>query len=219
MKYSIKICGVRDAETARVAADAGADKLGVVLFAKSPRAVAPAEAPALFASLRAAAPGLALVALAVDPDDALIEIAAGADEIQLHGRETPERVAEIAARSGRPVWKAIGLGAPGDLDAARGFTAAAGLYFDARPSAADARPGGLGRRFDPKLLTGVDDARPWVLSGGLDPENVADAVADVSSLPGFAGVDVSSGVERAPGVKDAARVRDFIQAARSAFGE
>ncbi len=218
MKYSIKICGVRDAETARVAADAGADRLGVVLFAKSPRAVAPAEAPALFATLRAAAPGLALVALVVDPDDALIEIAAGADEIQLHGSETPERVAEIAARTGRPVWKAIGLGAPGDLDAARDF-AAAGLYFDARPSAADARPGGLGRRFDPKLLTGVDGARPWVLSGGLDPENVADAIAEVRSLPGFAGVDVSSGVESAPGVKDAARVRNFIQAARSAFGE
>jgi len=221
MAFSIKICGVRDADAALAAAAAGADRVGLVFFAASPRALTPAAATALSADIARRAPGLIRVGLMVDPEDALIDaVAPYLDDVQLHGAETPERVAEIAARTGKPVWKALGVRTASDVSAASDYEgAAAGLYFDAKPPAGADRPGGLGAAFDWSLLSRVDGTLPWLLSGGLRPETVGDAIGAVRDCPGFAGVDVSSGVESAPGVKDLERVRAFIDAARAACGE
>lgn len=221
MGFTIKICGVRDAETARVAVEAGADRLGLVFFEKSPRHLAFEGAGAVVADIRRFAPDVRVVGLMVDPpdDEAQAAVGAGVDELQLHGRETPDRLGEIRRLTERPVWKALGVSSPADAARAGDYASvAAGVFFDAKPAAADDRPGGLGRRFDLAALEGYDGAAPWVLSGGLDPDNVAGAVAAARAIPGFAGVDVSSGVESAPGVKDHARIREFVRAARAAMG-
>ena len=222
MSHSVKICGVRDADAAEVAADAGADRLGVVFVPTSPRATPIAAAAGVISEIRIVAGSARIVGLFVDPDDPLLSaaIASGVDEIQLHGRETPVRCAEIRERYARPVWKALGVADASDVRASAAYTGAIdGLYFDALPPEDAENPGGNGLRFDPIILQGFDGFAPFMLAGGLDPENVAEAISETRGVPGFSGVDVSSGVESAPGVKDPALIRAFVTAARTAYGE
>ena len=215
MANLIKICGLSTAETLDAAVSAGADMVGFVFFERSPRHVDDATARAL---ARRVPSHVRKVALTVDADDArlaLIEAALQPDLFQLHGSETPERVAAIALRYGRPVMKAIAIATRDDLAQASAYAAVADrLLFDAKPPPTSGRPGGNGLAFDWSILSGASFVRPWMLSGGLDPRNVGAAIA----ATGARGVDVSSGVESAPGRKDVVLVRDFIGAARAAFG-
>jgi phosphoribosylanthranilate isomerase len=213
MSLIIKICGLKTPETLEAAIAAGADWVGFVFFAKSPRHVSLDEAKALGQIVGSRAKK---VALSVDADDvalADIEKALTPDFHQLHGHESPERVAAIRAKFGRPVIKAIGIADAADFEAARTYeTAADWLLLDAKPPKNAELPGGNGLPFDWHLLSGLDLQKPFMVSGGLDPSNVGTAIA--ISHP--AGVDVSSGVETAPGVKDPAKIRAFIEAARRA---
>ena len=213
MSLIIKICGLKTPETLEAAIAAGADWVGFVFFAKSPRNVLLDEAKVLGQIVGSRAKK---VALSVDADDAAladIEKALTPDLHQLHGHEAPERVAAIRARFGRPVIKAVGIAEAADLETARAYeTAADWLLLDAKPPKNAALPGGNGLSFDWQLLAGLDLEKPFMVSGGLDPSNVGEAIA--ISHP--AGVDVSSGVEAAPGIKDPAKIRAFIEAARRA---
>ncbi|MFG1359863.1 phosphoribosylanthranilate isomerase [Xanthobacter pseudotagetidis] len=213
MGIEIKICGLKTASTLEAALEAGADLVGFVHFPKSPRHLTVAELPALSARVR----GRALkVALTVDADDATLAALVAAldpDILQLHGKESPERVSAIRARFGRPVMKALPIARREDLSAIPAYAAVADrLLFDAKPAPDDALPGGNGRPFDWRLLAGLDVSRPAMLSGGLDADNVAEAL----SLARVDGVDVSSGVEDAPGVKSPDKIFAFIAAARRA---
>lgn len=207
----VKICGINSPEAAR--ATAGADFIGFVFYEPSPRYVTPERAAELAAELP---PGIKKVGLFVDPTDAEIAAALDAvalDMLQLHGSETPERIAAIKARFKLPVMKAVKLAAREDLGAARDMeTLADRILFDAKPPAGvtGALPGGNARAFDWMLLKGYSALVPWMLSGGLTPENVADAVA----TSGARGVDVSSGVEDKRGHKDPELIRRFIAAAK-----
>ncbi|HLF58258.1 MAG TPA: phosphoribosylanthranilate isomerase [Alphaproteobacteria bacterium] len=213
MTIEVKICGINSPAAARAAAEAGADLIGFVFYPPSPRFVSPDEA----ARIAAVVPlRVKKVGLFVDADD---ETIAGTlskvslDMLQLHGNESPERTAEIKSRFGLPVIKAVKLAQAADLAQARSYAAAADrLLFDAKPPAAMAQalPGGNALAFDWELLRGFSSARPWMLSGGLTPENVHQAL-DIS---GATAVDVSSGVEDRPGHKDPARIARFIAAAR-----
>jgi phosphoribosylanthranilate isomerase len=207
----VKICGVRTPAIIETAAAEGADFVGLVLFPKSPRHVEVEEARVLAAIARGK---IGTVAVLVDPDDVLIDAVAARvrpDLLQLHGGETPERVAAIKARSGLKVLKAIGMRDQADTAKAEAFGNIADLIlFDAKPAADADVPGGAGRSFDWTLLRGVK--APFALSGGLNPDNVGEAIA----LTGATLVDVSSGVESAPGDKDANLVRRFIHAAKEA---
>lgn len=213
MSAAVKICGLTRPEDLTSAARAGARYGGLVFYARSPRNLAPAQAAAL--AMQAPA-GLARVGLFVDPDDAALDAVLDRvplDIVQLHGRETPARVAAIKARTGLPVMKAVGVATPADLDALwdHGLVADM-LLIDAKPAADAALPGGNGLAFDWRLLVGRRFLKPWMLAGGLTPDNVAEAVR----LTGARAVDVSSGVESAPGVKDAARIAAFVAAAGAA---
>jgi phosphoribosylanthranilate isomerase len=194
------------------ALDAGADDVGLVFFPPSPRNVALDAAAAL---ARQAAGRARVVALTVDADDALLaEIVAAIQPglLQLHGSETPARAAEIRRRHGIAVMKAIKVATAADAADALAFAEAADLVlFDARPPKGADRPGGHGAVFDWTALDGVKDKVRYMLSGGLTPENVGAAVR----ATGAAAVDVSSGVESAPGVKDPARIRAFVAAVRA----
>lgn len=207
----VKICGLTEAAHVAAAVDAGARFLGFVFFPKSPRAVTPEQAAALAAEVPV---GVARVGLFVDPDDALLDRVLSAvplDVIQLHGHETPDRVAEVKVRFGLPVMKAVGLSGPEDLAQLIDYGVVADmLLVDAKPPKDAVVPGGNGLAFDWRLLSGRRWLRPWMLAGGLTPENVAEAVR----LTGAPVVDVSSGVESAPGVKDVARIRSFVAAAK-----
>lgn len=208
----VKICGVRDAATLEAAAAAGAAYAGFVFFARSPRHLAWDEAAALAA---AAPPGLCKVGLTVDPDDATLDRLAALplDMVQLHGAEPPERVREIRVRTGLPVMKAVGVAGPEDLDRLDLYeTVADQILCDAKPAPGAALPGGTGLAFDWRLIASRRWRRPWMLAGGLTPETVADA----ARRTGARQVDVSSGVERAPGEKDPARIVAFVEAARAA---
>ena len=208
----IKICGINSPDALDAALAAHADFIGLVFFAKSPRHLDPAQAAALAAR---AAGRVTVVGLMVDPTpDYLAQVLStvALDVIQMHGRETPEQVAATAARHGVPVWKALGVKARADLAAADRFAgAAARVLFDAKPPEGADLPGGNGLRIDWAVLKGVRPALPWMLAGGLDPDNVAEAIA----ITGAPAVDVSSGVESAPGVKDPARIHAFCQAVRA----
>jgi phosphoribosylanthranilate isomerase len=211
----VKICGINEPRAMDAALDAGADLVGLVFFAASPRAVSLSNA----AKLAARARGRALVvALTVDADDTLLSrivTEVSPDILQLHGAETPARVAEIRKRFTRPLMKAIAVAEAADLLAVATYTAVADrLLFDARPPKDATRPGGHGRAFDWTLLSRVERNKPIMLSGGLTPENVADAIRLVRPDA----VDVSSGVESAPGVKDASKIKAFVAAARKAAG-
>lgn len=213
MSIDIKICGLSTIETLDVALDAGAGMVGVVFFEKSPRHVDLATAAALADHARGKAK---IVALTVNADDDLltdIVTQVRPDMLQLHGIETPERVAAIRARFGLPVMKAIGIASREDLAQIPAYEAVADrLLLDAKAPSGAQLPGGNGVPFDWNLLAGLDLAKPFMLSGGLNPDNVGEALR----LIHVPGVDVSSGVESAPGVKDPARIVAFIQAARAA---
>jgi phosphoribosylanthranilate isomerase len=213
MSLLVKICGLKTAEALDAALDAGADLVGFVFFAPSPRHVAPEEARALGARVKSRAQK---VALTVDAADATLDAVVAAlspDILQLHGKESPERVADVKRRFGRPVMKAIAVETQSDLDAVAAYAGVADrLLFDARAPREATRPGGLGQPFDWRLLRALDMRIPFMLSGGLDAQNVGAALA----LTRAPGVDVSSGVERAPGEKDPEKIRAFIRAAREA---
>ncbi|MDP3261514.1 MAG: phosphoribosylanthranilate isomerase [Tabrizicola sp.] len=211
VEVRVKICGLRtEADVAAVAA-AGAAYAGFVFFAKSPRNLTLPEAKRL---ALAAPVGLAKVALTVDADDATLDALVAEvplDMLQLHGHETPARVAEVRARYGLPVMKAMGVADEGDLSGLMEMSLAADqLLIDAKPPKGADLPGGNGLAFDWRLLVGRKWLRPWMLAGGLTPDNVAQAVR----LTGARQVDVSSGVESAPGVKDAGRIAAFVEAAQ-----
>ncbi|CAA0111324.1 N-(5'-phosphoribosyl)anthranilate isomerase [Starkeya nomas] len=215
MSLEIKICGLSTPETLDAALGAGADMVGMVFFTPSPRHVDLATATA--AALAARARGRAqIVALTVDADDATLAAivdAARPDMLQLHGKESPERVAAVRARFGLPVMKAIGIATAADLARLSAYADVADrLLLDAKPPKGALLPGGNGVPFDWNLLAGLDLTRPFMLSGGLDPDNVGEAVRRVRPP----GIDVSSGVERAPGIKDPARIAAFLRAARAA---
>jgi phosphoribosylanthranilate isomerase len=211
MPTKVKICGLKTEAALEAALAGGADFVGLVFFPPSPRNVTLAVAKALADRARGRA---RIVALMVDPDDALIaQVVASAapDLIQLHGYETPTRVAEVRARWGIPVVKAVPVETAEDAHAARQFSPAADLIlFDALAPADSARPGGNGAPFDWRTLLGVTEGIPFVLSGGLTPDNVAEAIR----LTGATTVDVSSGVESSPGEKDLELIRRFLRAAK-----
>jgi phosphoribosylanthranilate isomerase len=213
MSLTVKICGLATPAALDAALDAGADMVGFVFFPPSPRHLSFETARGLGRRVRSRAQK---VALTVDADDALLDAVVEAlrpDLLQLHGRELPARAAAVKKRFGLPVMKAIAVEAKHDLAAAAAYGGAADrLLFDARPPREATRPGGLGRPFDWRLLENLDAALPFMLSGGLDAGNVAEALR----ITAAAGVDVSSGVERSPGDKDPDKIREFVRAAREA---
>src|SRR5580698_8268125 len=213
MSVIVKICGLATPDALDVALDAGADMVGFVFFPPSPRNLSFKTAAALESRVRGRAKK---VALSVDADDTLLSYivdALGPDILQLHGNEQPLRVAAIKARFNLPVMKAIPVETKSDLAAIARYAAVADrLLFDARAPREATRPGGLGQPFDWHLLENLDPGIPFMLSGGLDAGNVGEALR-ITRAPG---VDVSSGVERAPGEKDPDKIRAFIRAARAA---
>jgi phosphoribosylanthranilate isomerase len=212
----VKICGIKDLAAMDAALEAGADMVGLVFFKQSPRNVTPDEARKLAARARGRAK---IVALSVDADDALIdaiEQAAAPDMHQLHGGESATRVAEIRKRAGKLVMKAIPGAAASDLAPVENYEALADwILFDAKAPKDATRPGGHGKPFDWTLLKNISRKQPVMLSGGLNPENVAKAIEIVRPDA----VDVSSGVERAPGVKDRDKIFAFVKNARAAAME
>jgi phosphoribosylanthranilate isomerase len=214
MSVAVKICGLSTPETVAAAVDGGAAMVGVVFYPPSPRSVTPETAAALVRDVPAR---VATVGLFVDPDDALLDRVLSRvplNILQLHGSESLDRVVAIRRRTGLPVMKALKIGNESDLDAALAYAGVADrLMFDAPPPARDgALPGGNGIAFDWRLLAGRSWPVPWMLSGGLTVANLAEAVA----ISGAASVDVSSGVETAPGRKDVTLIARFLDAARSA---
>jgi phosphoribosylanthranilate isomerase len=209
---SVKICGLTTIADVHAVAAADANYVGFVFFKKSPRNVSVAQARDLAIEVPM---GIAKVALVVNAtDEFLDEITAAVplDILQLHGKETPERVSEIKARYGLPVMKAVGVADESDLPALDAYSAVADqLLIDAKPPKNADLPGGNGLSFDWRLIAGREFGVPWMLAGGLTPENVAEAVR----MTGTQQVDVSSGVESALGVKDPARIRRFVEGARS----
>ncbi|KRW93221.1 phosphoribosylanthranilate isomerase [Paracoccus sp. MKU1] len=207
MAISVKICGLTEAAGLAAAVEAGARYVGFVFFPKSPRHVTLEAAAELAAQVPL---GVAKVGLFVDPDDAALDAVLSRvplDLIQLHGTETPARVAEVKTRTGLPVMKAVGVADPQDLHALWDYGLVADmLLIDAKPPKDAVLPGGNGLAFDWRLLAGRQILKPWLLAGGLTPENVHEAIR----LTRPPGVDVSSGVESAPGMKDPERIRRFI---------
>ncbi|MFN7163518.1 MAG: phosphoribosylanthranilate isomerase [Hyphomonas sp.] len=203
----VKICGLRDPDLVAFAAREGADWIGF-MFPVSPRQVTLAAARTLLLSVGKAVP----VAVLLDPDDAEVRAVAalGFPVLQLHGSETPERVAQIKAMTGAEVWKVLGVRSAGDLARAAAYGAADRLLLDAAPPEGADRAGGHGAAFDWTLLKDWAAPKPWILAGGLTPENVADAIRQTAAPS----VDVSSGVERIRGLKDRELVRAFLRAAK-----
>jgi phosphoribosylanthranilate isomerase len=211
----VKICGLKTPADVAAVARAGAAYAGFNFFPKSPRYVTPEAAHAL---ALAAPDGLCKVALVVDADDATLDaIVAGVplDMLQLHGHETPARVAEVKARYGLPVMKVIGVADEADLAELLDHQLVADqILIDAKAPKGAVLPGGNGLTFDWRLLVGRKWLRPWMLAGGLTSDNVAQAVR----LTGARQVDVASGVESAPGIKDAEKIAAFVEAAQGVMG-
>jgi phosphoribosylanthranilate isomerase len=217
-RFAIKICGLSTAKTMQAALDAGADMVGLVFHRKSPRSVSLEVAAALAEQARGKA---RIVALTVDPSDEgldAIMAAVNPDMIQLHGSETPERCADIEDRTARASLKAIGISDVSDVERVRLYhERGRTILLDAKPPREAAYPGGHGNTFDWSVLRHMADDIPFLLSGGLTQSNVSDAIHSVDRFDlAFAGVDVSSGVESAHGVKDEEKIRAFIRNARSA---
>lgn len=211
-----KICGVKDEAALDAAILAGARFIGLVLYPNSPRFLRQEHAAALAAKAKGR---IETVALLVDPDDEALRAAAGleVDWLQMHGRESPARMAQIRAQTHmqvrKGVIKALPIANREDVDAASAYADSADmLVFDAKAAPGAANPGGNGASFDWRLLSGRRFARPWMLSGGLTPENVGQAMR----LSGAVMADASSGLENAPGIKDAQRIVDFVQAVHAA---
>ncbi len=213
MSLLVKICGLKTPDALDAALEAGADLVGFVFFPPSPRNITPQAAAALGRRVGARA---GRVALTVDAEDAFLAAIVEAlrpDLLQLHGRESPQRLTAVKARFGIPVMKAIPVETRGDLAAIAQYAGVADrLLFDARAPREATRPGGLGKAFDWRLLRALDPGIPFMLSGGLDAANVAEAL----TITRAGGVDVSSGVERAPGEKDCDKIRAFVRAAGAA---
>ena len=209
---SVKICGLATVDDVRACADAGANYMGLVFFEKSPRNI---TIPAARELALAAPLGLAKVALVVNPSDAELDAITATvplDMLQLHGRETPERVAEVKARYGLPVMKAVGIADGDDLPKLESYFGVADqILVDAKPPKGGELPGGNGLSFDWRLIAGRRWPCPWMLAGGLTPENVAEAI----KMTGVKQVDVSSGVEDAPGQKNAELIQKFVQSSRA----
>ena len=207
----VKICGLTRPEDVSAVAEAGAAYCGFVFFPKSPRNLSVEAARDLAVEVPV---GIAKVALVVNADDALLDAITGSvpiDMLQLHGAESPERVSDIRARYGLPVMKAVGVADAEDVAALDEYAAVADqILVDAKPPKTAVLPGGNGVSFDWRLISNRRWPVPWMLAGGLTPQNVAEAIA----LTGARQVDVSSGVERAPGVKDPGAIREFVQATR-----
>lgn len=211
MDIAIKFCGLRRPEDVAAAAGAGARYVAFNFFARSPRAVTVAEARELALEVP---PGIAKVALVVDAENDFLDRIVDQvplDMLQLHGAETPARVAEIKARYGLPVMKAVGIATEADLPKLEAYGRVADqLLVDTKPPYDAGLPGGNGLAFDWRLIAGRRWPVPWMLAGGLTPQNAALAV----EMTGATQVDVSSGVESAPGVKDAAKIAAFAEALR-----
>lgn len=208
----VKICGVTNRQLMQEVGNAGAQYAGLVFFEKSPRSLTLNQAR----SIALEAPtGLVKVALVVNPSDSFLERLTAEvplDMIQLHGSEPPQRVTEIKQKTGLPVMKAIGVAAQNDLKKLDIYaTVADQLMVDAKPPKDALLPGGNGFAFDWSLLQGRHWTGPWMLAGGLDPENVAQAIA----ITGAQQIDVSSGVEIRPGEKDAQKIKDFVRVAQT----
>jgi phosphoribosylanthranilate isomerase len=212
MRSRVKICGITTPEALVATLSAGADACGFVFFPPSPRAILPDHAR----GLAARAPHLLKVGLFVDADDALLDSAVSAaalGALQLQGAEGPERVAALKARFGVPVWKAVGVKTAADVrEAASRYAGADLLLLDAKPPEGGALPGGNGLRFDWRILSEARPVMDWGLAGGLTAETVAEAIRRTDAPL----VDVSSGVESAPGIKDVAKIAAFVEAARRA---
>ena len=210
MAVQVKICGLTRPQDLDAVVAARAAYAGFVFYARSPRALAPTQARAL---TLAAPPALARIGLFVDAEDALIDAILAEvplDMLQLHGHESAERLSDLRARHGLPIIKAVGVAGAEDLPALTTFGRVADmLLVDAKPPRDAVLPGGNGLSFDWRLIAGRRWPVPWMLAGGLDAGNVADAIA----LTGARQVDVSSGVESAPGVKDPAKIAAFCAAA------
>ncbi len=213
MALLVKICGLKTPQTLDVALDSGADQVGFVFFAPSPRNLDYAAARALGERVKGRAGKVALTVNATDEMLGEIVEALRPDMLQLHGNETPERVVAVRTRFGLPVMKALPIEDRASLSPIRLYDKVADrILFDARAPRDATRPGGLGKPFDWRLLEGIDTGIPFMLSGGLDVGNVADALS-ITRAPA---VDVSSGVERTPGVKDPDKIQAFVRAARGA---
>ena len=218
MSLIIKICGLTTPESVECAVEAGADMLGLNFHPKSPRYASP-ELAATF--VRQVAGRAQCAALVVDPEDSqlsMLRSIVAPDLWQFHGKETFERVREARSILGIPVMKAIGVAETGDLTAVAAYSRVADhILLDAKPPKDAAYPGGHGKVFDWNILSALPPAMPFMLSGGLSPENVAEAIRTIRRMGlTLSGVDVSSGVESAPGVKDLGKIRAFIAAAREA---
>ena len=210
MSIEVKICGLMDAAAVKAAVEGGAAMCGFVFFPASPRNLTPKEAAELTKGMPE---GVIRVGLTVDADDALlaeIALVAKGDMVQLHGAETLARTNEVRERFGLPVIKVLAVQGPDDLAAAKAYQGVADrLMFDAKPPEDASRPGGNARTFDWRVLKNQTFALPWLLAGGLTAENLAEAV----KTSGAMAVDVSSGVEDAPGVKNVDKIRAFLAAA------
>ena len=210
MSIEVKLCGLTDAAAVKAVVEGGAAMCGFVFFPASPRNLTPKEAAEL---TKGVPEGVIRVGLTVDADDALLaEIASVAkvDMVQLHGAETPARTNEVRERFGLPVIKVLAVQGPDDLAAAKAYQGVADrLMFDAKPPKDASRPGGTARAFNWRVLKNQTFALPWLLAGGLTAENLAEAV----KTSGAVAVDVSSGVEDAPGVKNVDKIRAFLAAA------
>ncbi len=213
MKLDIKICGLKTDDAVAAALDGGASHIGFIFFAKSPRNIDPVEA----GRLRKAAIGRAkAVAVTVDADDATLGAIVAAmkpDLLQLHGHETVERVAEVKVRFGLPVIKAFALRERDDLDQIKPYEGVVDMFlFDAKPPKGSELPGGNGVSFDWQLLSALDGQVPYMLSGGLNAANIGAALQATNAR----GIDISSGVESAPGIKDVSLIKGFFEAVRAA---
>jgi len=213
MSILIKICGINSVESADAAVRAGVDFAGLVFFPASPRNLTREQGASLAERMRGRARLVALMADSTDEEIGAVVKAVRPDFLQFHGTESPERVGAARAQFGIPVIKALAIADASDLARAASYADAADMFlFDAKAPVNAPRPGGHGAAFDWQLLRGRSFPRPWLLAGGLNADNVARAIAS-SDAPG---VDVSSGVEAAPGVKSAQMISDFVAAARSA---
>jgi phosphoribosylanthranilate isomerase len=212
MPVQVKICGLSTPETLDAALEHGASHVGFVFFAKSPRNVTPERVAALASQISGRAK---IVGLFVDPDpDSIARVRqhVALDVIQLHGDETPALASRLRADTGLEIWKALPVRTRADLATAAAFRGAASLIlYDAKPPAGSDLPGGNGLRFDWELLRGHTHPLPWALSGGLDADNLTEAVR----VTGATLLDVSSGVESAPGIKDVDKIAAFLQAANA----
>lgn len=213
MELSVKICGLTTPEALGTALDDGADHVGFIFFAKSPRHIAPEDA----ARLREAARGRAkAVAVSVNADDATLDHIVSTmkpDMLQLHGGESPDRVAAVKTRFGLPVMKAFAVREAGDLEAVQAYRGIADRFlFDAKPPAGAEVPGGNGVAFDWTLLAALGGDVDYMLSGGLNADNIGTALRQT----GARAIDISSGVERAPGIKDAGLIHAFFRAVNAA---